>query len=164
MEQPLAGMGMVNYLLVKSRPRQKLPTQSRKAHLLERPPSPPPRLQLMAAAACYGCWPAAPHSQSQQLLLLLLPGLSSSPPGSKSNPWSWSWTWRYWPTRWPVTLSRGCSPPHLPLFPCGWGSVDATRGRAEPSNRRSVGLVSESTGARHLAPARSIKLRKKIHF
>jgi len=40
------------YLLVKSRPRQKLPTQSRTAHLLDTPPPspPPPRLQLMPAA------------------------------------------------------------------------------------------------------------------
>ena len=42
----------LGYLLVKSRPRQKLPTQSRTVHLLDTPPSPPPpRLQLMAAAA-----------------------------------------------------------------------------------------------------------------
>ena len=121
MEQPLAGMGMVNYLLVKSRPRQKLPTQSRKAHLLETPPSPPPpRLQLMAAAEqCYDWYPSRSRPAAPP------PGLSSSPQGSESDPWSWSWTWRSWPTRWPFTLSRGGSSPHLPgspcQFPCGWG-------------------------------------------
>jgi len=47
----------------------------------------------------------------------------------------------------------------------GVGGCDARQGRAEqPTVGRSVSLASESTGARHLAPARSIKLRKKIHF
>jgi hypothetical protein len=43
-------------LFVKSRPRQKLPTQSRTAHLLDTPPSatpPPTLLQLMAGAWSY---------------------------------------------------------------------------------------------------------------
>ena len=99
--------------MVKSRPRQKLPTQSRKAHLLETPPSPPPpRLQLMAAAEqCYDWYPSRSRPAAPP------PGLSSSPQGSESDPWSWSWTWRSWPTRWPFTLSRGGSSPHLPGSP-----------------------------------------------
>jgi hypothetical protein len=41
------------YLLVKSRPRQKLPRQSSTAHRLDTPPS-PPFLQFMAAGDAHG--------------------------------------------------------------------------------------------------------------
>jgi hypothetical protein len=42
-----------SHLFVKRRPRQKLPTQSRTAHLLDTPPSAPPLLQLMSGASSY---------------------------------------------------------------------------------------------------------------
>lgn len=45
---------LAGHLLVKSSPRQKLPTQSRRAHLLDTPPPSPPFFQLMAAGKTIG--------------------------------------------------------------------------------------------------------------
>jgi hypothetical protein len=157
--------GWLVYLLVKSRPRQKLPTQSRTAHRLETPPSPPPpppppRLQLMAAAAA--CSEAA--NPSCCCCCLLLSGLSSSPPGSESDSWSWTRRGRRassFLAGWLVGLSVSpaaaahLTSPHLTflshsIFPCGCGvgvgSRDATRdARAEAAERqRSRATVGRS--------------------
>ena len=152
-EQPLG------HLLVKSRPRQKLPTQSRTVHLLETPPSPaPPRLQLMAAAAPY---PVPPPSSSSSR-----PGLSSSPP--RSNPWGETELdveGRRDRGReggalgsWAFSVSVAAAAAHL-AFHVGEGSVDATRSRVTDGRSVMPGQCQcQSTGTRHLPPPAAIKL------